>query len=198
MVFSFDNSIHPHSRAEWRRWLEQHHERPEGVWLIFSKKGSGLPEVTYDEAVEEALCFGWVDSKPATIDDKRHGQWFAPRKAKSAWSKPNKERVERLVVQGLMRPAGQVKIDQARQDGSWDTLNDVDAMIMPPDLAEALAGYADAARHWEAFPPSAKKAILYWIGSAKRPETRQARVEETARLASENKRANQWVPPDKR
>jgi uncharacterized protein YdeI (YjbR/CyaY-like superfamily) len=186
------NSVHPATRAEWRAWLEQNHMRAEGVWLISYKKATGLPRVEYDDAVEEALCFGWIDSKGNKLDDQRSMLWFAPRKPRTGWSKLNKERLERLQAAGLMAPAGQAKIEAARQDGSWSALDAVEALEIPPDLEAALAEYASAERHFSAFPRSAKRAILEWIASAKTPATRAKRIAETARLAEENKRANQW------
>ncbi|MBC8076817.1 MAG: YdeI/OmpD-associated family protein [Chloroflexales bacterium] len=187
-----ENSVHPLTRAAWREWLEEHHARAEGVWLVSYKVASGKPRFTYEESVEEALCFGWIDSKGNKLDDERSLLWFAPRKARTGWSKPNKERVERLVAAGLMRPAGQAKVDAARQDGSWSALDAVEALEIPPDLAVALAAYSQAAAHFDAFPRSAKRGILEWIVSAKTPATRAKRIAETARLAEENKRANQW------
>jgi len=126
-----DNAIHLTTRAEWRAWLEQHHARPEGVWLISSKKATGKPRVAYEEAVEEALCFGWIDSIQRTLDDERAMLWFAPRKPRTGWSKLNKQRIERLTAAGLMAPAGLAKIEAARQDGSWSAL-DVDCEHKDP------------------------------------------------------------------
>jgi uncharacterized protein YdeI (YjbR/CyaY-like superfamily) len=190
-----ENSVHPLTRAEWRAWLEQHHGRAEGVWLVSYKQATGKPRVTYDEAVEEALCFGWVDSKGNKLDEERSLLWFAPRKRGSGWSRPNKERVERLSAAGLMTPAGQAKIDAAQADGSWSLLDAVENMEIPPDLAEALASYTAATGNFAAFPPSAKRGILQWIVQAKTPATRAKRIAETARLAQENQRANQWRKP---
>lgn len=186
------NSVHPKTRAEWREWLAQHHTRPEGVWLISFKKATGKPRFDYEEAVEEALCFGWIDSKGNKLDDERSMLWFAPRKRGTGWSRPNKERIERLVAAGLMAPAGLAKIEAARQDGSWFALDAVEALEIPPDLAQALAANETANHYFEAFPRSAKRAILEWIVQAKRAETRAKRIEETVRLAAENIRANQW------
>jgi len=186
------NSTHPKTRAEWRAWLESHHTRTEGVWLITFKKATGKPRVEYDESVEEALCFGWVDSKPGKLDDERTMLYFAPRKPRSGWSKPNKDRVARLIEAGLMAPAGLAKIEVAKQNGSWTALDAVEALEVPPDLAKALAGYEKATEHFEAFPRSVKRGVLEWIANAKKSETRARRIEETARLAAENKRANQW------
>ncbi len=190
-----ENSVHPLTRAEWRAWLEQHHGRAEGVWLVSYKQATDKPRVTYDEAVEEALCFGWVDSKGNKLDEERSMLWFAPRKLGSGWSRPNKERVERLIAAGLMTPAGMAKIEAAKADGSWSLLDAVENLEIPPDLAEALDAYPPAATNFAAFPPSAKRAILQWIVQAKTPATRAKRIAETARLAQENKRANQWRPP---
>lgn len=186
------NSVHPKTRAEWRAWLQKHHAREEGVWLVTFKKATGQPRVEYDEAVEEALCFGWVDSKPAKLDAERSMLWFAPRKAGSNWSKSNKERVGRLTEAGLMAAAGLAKVEAAKKDGSWSALDAVEALVVPADLAAALAALPPAATYFDAFPRSVKRAILEWIGNAKKPETRAKRIEETARLAAENKRANQW------
>jgi uncharacterized protein YdeI (YjbR/CyaY-like superfamily) len=186
------DATHPMTRAEWRRWLEQNHTRTQGVWLISFKKATGKPRVEYDEAVEEALCFGWIDSKSLKLDDERTMLWFTARKRGTGWSKPNKERVERLIAAGLMTEAGMVKITAAQHDGSWNALDAVEALEIPLDLAAALAGYPSAQANFEAFPRSVKRSILEWIASAKTPATRAKRVEETARLAADNIRANQW------
>lgn len=186
------NAYHPRSRQAWRDWLIEHHARGEGVWLISFKKATGKPRVEYDEAVEEALCFGWIDSKPRALDEERSLLWFAPRKPGSGWSRPNKERIERATRAGLMAPAGEAKVARAKQDGSWFALDAVEALEIPPDLASALAARANAAAHFEAFPRSVKRGILEWIGNAKTAGTRDKRVFETASLAAQNLRANQW------
>jgi uncharacterized protein YdeI (YjbR/CyaY-like superfamily) len=156
------------------------------------QKTSGKPHLGYDASVEEALCFGWVDSKPGRPDAERSMLYFAPRKAGSGWSRPNKERVERLIAAGLMAPAGLVKIQAARKDGSWTMLDAVENLEMPNDLKHALEQYRLARTHWDAFPRSVKRGILEWITQAKKPETRAKRIKEAALLAAENKRANQW------
>ena len=189
-----DNSVHPKSVKEWRAWLEENHGRAEGIWFVNYKKATGKPRLEYDEAVEEALCFGWVDSKSNALDEERSMLWFAPRREGSGWSKPNKERVERLIADGRMAPAGLAKIEAAKRDGSWTALDAIEALEIPADLQEALDSYESAGRHFEAFPPSVKKNILTWIATAKMPETRAKRIAETARLAQENVRANQWRP----
>ncbi len=185
-------TVYAANRQEWRAWLQANHATSAGIWLIYYKKESGKPRVSYDEAVEEALCFGWVDSRPNAIDDERYMQLFSPRKAKSPWSKLNKQRVEMLIQQGLMTPAGLAKIEAAQQDGSWTAYDAIEELAMPEDLALALAANETARQHFEAFPPSSKKNILWWIESAKRPETRAKRVEETVRLAEQNIKANHY------
>jgi uncharacterized protein YdeI (YjbR/CyaY-like superfamily) len=192
MVDLPENAFHPLTRAAWRAWLEANHARPNGVWLVSYKKASGKPIISYDEAVEEALCFGWVDSKPNKLDDERSMVWFAPRKAGTGWSRPNKERVERLSAAGLMTPAGQAKVDAAKADGSWSALDAIENLAIPPDLAQAFAEYGSADANFNAFPRSVKRGILEWIANAKTAPTRAKRIEATARLAQENRRANQW------
>jgi uncharacterized protein YdeI (YjbR/CyaY-like superfamily) len=187
-----ENSVHPKSRAEWRAWLEEHHTQTEGVWVISYKKASGKPRMEYEESVEEALCYGWIDSKRNKLDEERSMLWFSPRKPGTGWSKINKERVERLLEAGQMAPAGLEKVEAAKLDGSWFALDEVEALMIPIDLQEALDANPPANQYFEAFPRSVKRAILEWIAHAKKPETRAKRIDETARLAAENKRANQW------
>jgi uncharacterized protein YdeI (YjbR/CyaY-like superfamily) len=182
------------SRAEWRRWLDANHDASPGIWLVRWKKTSGRPHVTYADVVEEALCFGWIDSQARGIDDERAALTMTPRKRGSGWSKVNKERIERMEAADLMTSAGRALIDQAKQDGSWAKLDAVERLEEPEDLRVALDGVADARRHWDGFPPSAKRAILEWIGSAKTAATRDKRVAQTAREAGQNIRANQWRP----
>jgi len=186
------NSTHPKSRAAWRKWLEKNHTRKEGIWLISYKKATGKPRVDYEESVEEALCFGWVDSKGNKLDDERTMLWFAPRKKGSGWSRPNKERVERLIKAGLMAPAGLAKVEAAKKDGSWNALDAVEALEIPPDLAKAFSKNKTAKKFFDAFPRSVKRAILEWISNAKKPETRAARILDTITRAERNIRANQW------
>jgi uncharacterized protein YdeI (YjbR/CyaY-like superfamily) len=187
-------SVHPLSRAAWRQWLAEHHATQTGVWLVFYKKATGKPRVDYDEAVEEALCVGWVDSKPNALDDERSLLWFSPRKPGSGWSRPNQLRVQRLIAAGLMLPAGLQKIEQAKADGSWSRLDAVEDLVVPEDLALALAALPDAAANFAAFPRSARRGILEWIVNARTAATRARRIADTARLASRNERANQWRP----
>jgi uncharacterized protein YdeI (YjbR/CyaY-like superfamily) len=182
--------FHPATRAEWRDWLAEHYDSAEGVWFVYYKKASGKPRVSYDEAVEEALCYGWIDSLPRKVDDERSKLLFTPRKPKSVWSKPNKERIERMIEQGLMTEAGLKKIEAAKKDGSWNALDDSDNLVIPTDLAKELAANKTAAANFEAFTKSTKSVILSWINSAKRAETRAARITKTVEMAAKNKRAN--------
>jgi uncharacterized protein YdeI (YjbR/CyaY-like superfamily) len=162
------------------------------VWVIGFKKATGKPRVAYDELVEEALCFGWIDSKPNKLDDERSMLWLAPRKRGTGWSRANKERVAKMIRAGSVRPAGLAKVEAARRDGSWSALDAVEALEVPPDLAAALAAHPAAGANFAAFPRSVKRGILEWIAAARRPETRARRVDQTARLAQRNERANQW------
>lgn len=187
-------TFHARTRAEWRAWLADNHRTAPGVWLISSKKSTGLPRVEYDEAVEEALCFGWIDSLPRKLDDERSMLLFTPRKPKSGWSKLNKTRVEKLLAAGLMTEAGLEKIELAKQNGAWTSLDAVESLTIPPDLQAALDANPTALGHFEQFSKTVKKGILQWIESAKRPETRQKRIDETVMLAAKNEKANQYQP----
>ncbi len=184
------------SRGEWRAWLEAHHADSPGVWCVTHKKAPGAPHVAYDDVAEEALAFGWVDSKPRKLDAARSMLLITPRKPASAWSKVNKERVERLTAAGLMAPAGLAVVEAAKASGTWTALDDVEALVEPDDLRAALDADPDARRHWDAFPRSARRGILEWIGTARTAPTREKRVAETARLAAQDVRANQWPRPE--
>ena len=182
------------SRAEWRAWLAAHHARSEGIWLVTYRKGEGRPHLPWGEIVDEALCFGWIDSLPRRLDADRTMLLLAPRRPGSRWSAVNKRKVEKLIREGQMHPAGLAKVEAAKRDGTWDALNEVDLLIVPDDLAAALAEAGDAASRFAAFPPSARRGILEWIAAAKRPETRAKRIAETARLAAKGARANHRTP----
>lgn len=186
------------SRADWRAWLERHHEGKPGAWVVTYKKDSGGPYVPYDDIVEEALAFGWVDSTSRRLDERRSQLYCAPRKSGSNWSRSNRARIEKLTEAGLMTPAGQAKVDEAKASGAWLAIEDAEAGIEPGDLKAELDAVPAARRHWDAFPRSAKRGILEWIGNAKRPQTRARRIEETVRLAAEDIRANSWPPPERR
>lgn len=180
--------------GEWRAWLEGNHATATGAWLVTWRPASGRPVLGYEEAVEEALCFGWVDSRPGRVDDERAKLYFAPRRARSGWSASNKARIERLTAAGRMAPAGLAAVERARANGTWEALDAVERGEIPDDLAAAFAAHPPSVERFAAFPWSVRRAILEWIASAKRPETRAARIEETATLAARNERANQWRP----
>ena len=182
---------HPKTRNAWRAWLERHHATSSGVWLVSFRKETEKPRVEYPEAVEEALCFGWIDSKSTRLDDERTLLWMSPRKPGSGWSRSNKERVARLERDGLMADAGRAAVEAAKRSGAWSALDSVEALEVPDDLAAAFARDRTAKANYDAFPPSSRKLILAWIASAKRPETRAKRIQETVRLAAQNIRANQ-------
>jgi uncharacterized protein YdeI (YjbR/CyaY-like superfamily) len=180
--------FHPLSRQEWRDWLVENYNKSSGIWFVYFKKHTKKPFVTYDEAVEEALCFGWIDSIPRKFDDERSKLLYTPRKPKSVWSKPNKERVERLITNGLMTEIGLQKIENAKLDGSWDALNASDDLEIQEDLLRAFEAKNVAFENFDKFPNGVKKAILSWIYGAKTAETRAKRVAETVSMAEKNLR----------
>ncbi|MEO1035878.1 MAG: YdeI/OmpD-associated family protein [Pseudomonadota bacterium] len=181
---------------ELRTWLSKNHKQTDSVWLVTYKKQAGDKYLAKDDIVDEALCWGWIDSLPRKLDDERTMVMLSPRKLTSVWSRINKDKVSRLERAGRMRPAGRHKIDAAKANGMWDFLDDVEAMIKPADLVEALAEHSKAAANFDAFPAASQKGILQWIKQAKKLETRQKRVAETARLAAKNIMANH--PPSMR
>jgi uncharacterized protein YdeI (YjbR/CyaY-like superfamily) len=160
------------------------------VWLVIWKKESGRPHVSYDEVVDECLCFGWVDSLPRKLDEQRSMLRISPRNPRSNWSRVNKDRVARLEAAGKMADAGRAMVDLARSSGTWDFLNDVDDLIVPDDLARALDAIPEARRYFDRFPPSSRRGILEWIKTAKTDATRSKRVRETAEKAAQNIKAN--------
>ena len=164
--------VRPKSRQAWRDWLQKHHASSTGVWLVYAKKHSRLPSLTYNDAVEEALCFGWIDSKINPIDDAFYMQIFTPRKLKSLWSALNKARVERLLADGLMTPAGLVVVKAAKNSGTWDAWKHVEELIVPPDLRQAIKANPDASRSWASYSASRRRGVLYRLAGTKRPDTR--------------------------
>ena len=176
---SFDSElheIHPKTPTGWRSWLQKNHTTSDGVWLIYYRASTGSRRLTWEEAVREALCFGWIDSKAKSIDDERYKQIFTPRKPKSVWSKINKQHIAELTELGLMSDAGLRAVDVAKKNGAWTFLEPLDALIVPADLESALQ-WSDSARDaYEALSNSAKRAVLYPLYSAKREETRAKRL----------------------
>lgn len=184
--------FYPASRTAWRVWLQENHLSKQSVWLLCYNKASKKPTVSWADAVEEALCFGWIDSKKMKIDEETAHQFFSKRKAKSTWSKINKEKVIKLVEQGLMTTAGLEVMEIAKQNGSWTLLDDVEALIIPKDLEAGLQSSENAMAYFLSLSKSVKKAILQWLVLAKRPETRQNRINEIVELAAKNKKPKQF------
>jgi uncharacterized protein YdeI (YjbR/CyaY-like superfamily) len=184
--------VHVETPEQWRAWLAEHHDDPEpGVWLVLWRPSTGRPVVTYEQAIEEGVAFGWVDSQSASLDDERSMLWFTRRRPGSPWSRTNKERAARVEAAGRMTPAGRAAIDAAQADGSWTVLDDVENLVVPDDLAAALAARPGARAHWDGFTQAARRGILRWLLDAKRPATRAARVAETAELAARGIPAHQ-------
>ncbi len=182
------------SQVAWREWLALNHELESSVWLIIFKKDSPRSSVTYKEAVEEALCFGWIDSKPNKRDAESYYQYFSKRKPKSNWSAVNKNMVKKLLSEERMAPAGLAMVLLAQETGTWTALDDVDNLVIPPDMEALFPQFPNARANWEAFPRSVKRGILEWIYNAKRSATREKRIRETVEKADQNIRANQYRP----
>ena len=181
--------VHADDRATWRAWLEANHAAVRGAWLVTWRPGSGRQGLDYEAAVEEALCFGWVDSTGGRYDEERGQLYFAARKPRSVWAATNKARVERLLAAGLMAPAGLAAIERARANGSWEVLDSVERLEVPAELDAAFAAHPPAATNFAAFPPSARKQMLAWVATAVRAETRASRVEAIVDAAARNQRA---------
>ena len=176
------------NRGEWRAWLEQNHQKESEVWLVFYKVKVNKKSIKYNEAVEEALCFGWIDSLVRRIDDEKYMQKYTPRKANSYWSASNKARVARLMKAGLMTESGLKAIEIAKKNGAWNKLDSIDIRLeTPKQLADAFSKNQRARKEFEALARSRKKQLLWWIESAKRDETKEKRIKETIRLLVENK-----------
>lgn len=182
----------PHDKKDWRKWLELNHRKKEAVWVIFYKKKSPSHNLSWSESVDEALCFGWIDSTKRKIDDEKFKQYFSKRKAKSNWSKINKDKVTTLIDQGLMEEEGYKSITIAKENGSWTILDGIEALIIPEDLKKEFANHTGSMEYFDNLSASAKKLLLYWVISAKRKETRQKRILEVAENASNNLKPKQF------
>lgn len=191
-IYNGIQTFYAKTRKEWRKWLEKNHQSEKSVWLIIYKKESDTQSVYYPEAVDEALCFGWIDSKPNKRDEHSYYQFFAKRNPKSNWSKVNKEKIAKLLEQGLMHRSGLEMIEIAKQNGTWTALDEVENITIPDDLKKLFSKNKTAFENWENFPRSSKRGILEWIMNAKKPETRQKRIEETVSLAEKNIKANHY------
>lgn len=170
--------FYPKSQKDWRKWLDKNHAKKESVWLIYHKKETGIPSVTHAQAVEEALCFGWIDSKRQSLDDKSFRQFFGKRKPKGMWSKINKATIDRLIKDGQMKQAGLDAIEVAKKNGSWTMLDEVEELIPPPDLAKEFRKNKTAAKNFEKLARSNKRLILLHLLQAKKPETRTNRLKQ--------------------
>lgn len=179
--------FYPQTPAAWRKWLDKNHEKEQAVWVVFHAKKSGRKTISWSEAVDEALCYGWIDSKKIKVDEDTAHQFFSKRKAKSTWSRINKEKVERLINAGLMKPAGHASIETAKQNGSWTILDDIEALIIPEDLETALEQHKGAKEYFMGLSKSIKKMSLYWVKMARQEATRQKRIHEVAERAGQGK-----------
>jgi uncharacterized protein YdeI (YjbR/CyaY-like superfamily) len=177
------------SRGEWRGWLASNADTSPGIWLVTYKRASGLPSPTYDDIVEECLCFGWIDSTVRSRDDRTAMQLVTPRKPRSTWSAVNKARLEHLIPSGLMTERGMRAIEVAKENGSWGQLDSVERLEVPQDLADALDAVPAAREFFDGMPPGARKQNLWFVVSAKRPETRASRIERIVEAASKGIRA---------
>jgi len=181
--------VHADDRETWRAWLAANHATSRGVWLVTWRPRSGRVGLAYEAAVEEALCFGWIDSTAGRFDDDRGKQYYSPRKPRSPWSASNKARVARLIAEGRMTPAGLAAIEQAKANSIWEISDRVERLEIPDDLAAALAAHPPAAANFAAFPPTARKQMLWWVAEAQRPATRASRIAAIAQAAAEGRRA---------
>ncbi|MEO5565028.1 MAG: YdeI/OmpD-associated family protein [Chitinophagaceae bacterium] len=185
-------TFYPKSRKAWRQWLEKNHSKSPGVWMVSYKKETGKPGVHYADAVEEALCFGWIDSIKNKLDEEGAIQKFSPRKPKSTWSELNKTRIKKLIEDGQMTAAGLSKIEEGKKNGSWNSLDvsnsHTDAGTLPADLEKAFSKNKKALENFKAFAPSYRRRFLFWIDSAKQKETRAARIKQTVIMSTANRK----------
>lgn len=183
MAESNSDELRPANRSEWRAWLATHHDSSAGVWLIWRKKKSGPPGISLEDAVEEALCYGWIDSRLRHLDSGESALRFTARRPMSTWAPRNKARVRSLIERGLMTATGLRVVEAAKRDGWWAALDNVEHLRVPKDLAQAMAEHPDAGRNFAALSPSAKKMVLWWVVSARLPATRTLRIAKTVRWA---------------
>ncbi len=184
-----DPQLHVETAAEFGDWLSANHDTASGVWLVTWRTPTGRPAPSYEDCVLEALRYGWIDSTRRTLDEERSMQRYTPRRPGSGWSRTNKDRIAELESGRGLEPSGLAVLEAAREDGSWDLLDSVEALEVPDDLAAALASVPGAREQWDEFPPSARKRILQWVVTAKRPETRERRVTDAAHKAARGERA---------
>ena len=185
-------TFYPASREAWRLWLQENHSSKQSIWLVHYKKNSNKPSLSWSEAVDEALCFGWIDSTRKTIDAEKFIQFFSKRKSTSVWSKINKEKVQRLMNEGLIMQAGHESIETAKKNGSWIILDSVEELTIPKDLTAAFKSHPGSKDFFLSLSKSVRKSILQWLVLAKRPETRQKRINEIAELAAQKLKPKQF------
>jgi uncharacterized protein YdeI (YjbR/CyaY-like superfamily) len=176
--------VYVSTRGEWRRWLAQNHDKEEnGIWLVFYKKQTGRPSIDYEETVQEALCFGWIDSLIKRINDETYCRKFTPRKSTSRWSDINRRRVEKIIREGRITEFGLAKIEAAKKLGNWVSARRpvIDTGI-PQELSEALLKNRKAKVFFEGLAPTYRKHFIGWIATAKRQETRAKRIKECLAL----------------
>lgn len=183
--------FYPTNLTAWRKWLAKNHLSKQSVWLVFYSKSSRKKSITWSEAVDIALCFGWIDSKKIKIDHETSHQFFSKRKSHSTWSKINKEKVQQLIESGQMTPAGYESIETAKQNGSWTILDEVEELVIPKDLDKAFKKYKGSKDYFLSLSKSVRKIMLSWIVLAKRTETRQKRIDEIAKSAGQKQKPKQ-------
>ena len=180
--------FYPESKQAWRQWLKKHHQTKKTVWLICYKKNANKKTISWSDAVDEALCFGWIDSTVRPIDDEKFMRSFMKRKPKGTWSKINKEKIKALIESGRMTPAGLECIENAKQNGSWNILDEVEELIIPKDLEKAFKTKPGSKAYFLSLSKSVRKAMLHRIAMAKRPETKQKRIAEIIEAVSQKKK----------
>ncbi len=185
-------TFYPSTTADWREWLQENHLSKQSIWLIYYKKKSKIPSISWSEAVDEALCFGWIDSTARPIDEEKYMQFFTKRKAKSVWSKVNKDKVEKLIAAGKMSQAGFESIEKAKENGSWTILDSVEELTIPEDLEAAFQANEGSKDFFMGLSKSVRKAILQWLVLAKLQTTRQKRINEIAELAAQKLKPKQF------
>ncbi len=180
------------SAAAWEAWLAEHHEEADGIWVKFAKKGTGVPSVTYDQALDAALCYGWIDGQSRRLDETWYLQRFTPRRARSMWSKRNREKVAALIEAGRMQPAGLREVERAQADGRWEAAYDGPATATVPDDLKAALDQNQAAKEFFAcLDRQNRYAILHRVQTATRPETRARRI---AKLVEQLARGEKLYP----
>lgn len=185
-------TFYPASRKDWRQWLQENHNTKQSIWVVMYKKDAGVPTITWSDAVDEAICFGWIDSIKKSVDHEQSIQYFSRRKPTSAWSKINKAKVERLISEGLMAQAGYDSVEIAKQNGSWSILDEVEEIVIPKDLDKAFKLHPGSNDFFMSLSRSIKKMMLHWVVMAKRPETRDKRITEIAELAAQKRKPKQF------